>query len=204
MAPPPDPPRPRKRPSTAAGSAILDAILDAAEALIEEDGLDRFTTNRVGERAGVSVGSLYQYFPNKEAILAELGRRLERRVQVRLVEILEASSAEPISETAARVVDLLLGGIGGLRFRSVLQQAVPAGWTLDTTSAIDAQIRDRVEAELSRRDDVRPGPYPLMAWVVAHAVEGVIEAVVRTDHRMLETPALRAELIALVTRYLAR
>ncbi len=55
-----------------------------------------------------------------------------------------------------------------------------------------------------RRDDVRAGPYPLMAWVVAHAVEGVIEAVVRTDHRMLETPALRAELIALVTRYLAR
>jgi AcrR family transcriptional regulator len=204
MSPNPDPPRPRKSASTAAGSAIIDAILDAAEALIEEDGLERFTTNRVGERAGVSVGSLYQYFPNKQAILAELGRRLERRTQTRLVELLEETGAAPIGEVATRVVDLLLGGLGGLRFRSVLQQAVPTGWTLDTTSEIDAQIRDRVEAELSRRDDVRAGPYPLMAWVVSHAVEGVIEAVVRTDPHLLEAPAFRAELIELVTRYLTR
>jgi len=199
-----DRPRPRKTRSTRSGEAIIDAILAAAEALIEEDGLEKFTTNRVGERAGVSVGSLYQYFPNKQAILAELNRRLERRVQTQLSELLAACAALPIGQTAERVVDLLLGGIGGLRFRGALQRAVPYGWTDETSTEVDAHIRGSVEAELGRRADVREGPYQLMAWVVAHALEGVIEAVVRSQPALLESPAFRAELIELVTRYLVR
>lgn len=65
-------PQPPKPPRTGTGADIVESILAAAEWVIDREGLPRFTTNRVAERAGVSVGSLYQYFPNKDALMAAL------------------------------------------------------------------------------------------------------------------------------------
>jgi AcrR family transcriptional regulator len=73
---------PRKRPRQRRSEATVDAILEAAARILESDGLDALTTNAVADRAGVSVGSLYQYFPGKTALLAELIRR-ERGALVR-------------------------------------------------------------------------------------------------------------------------
>ena len=67
-------PLPRKQARQARARATRDAIVQAAAHILEEDGNARLTTNRVAERAGVSIGSLYQYYPNKEAILADLIR----------------------------------------------------------------------------------------------------------------------------------
>src|SRR5262245_33358365 len=60
--------KPRKSPQQARAKATVDAIVEATTQVLLEDGYDRFTTARVAERAGVSVGSLYQYFPNKAAL----------------------------------------------------------------------------------------------------------------------------------------
>jgi AcrR family transcriptional regulator len=62
----------RKRPQQARSAELVGAILDAAVQVLAKEGAQRFTTARVAERAGVSVGSLYQYFPNKAAILFRL------------------------------------------------------------------------------------------------------------------------------------
>jgi AcrR family transcriptional regulator len=63
---------PRKTPRQARSSELVRAILEAAVRVLEREGAARFTTVRVAEEAGVSVGSLYQYFPNKEALLFRL------------------------------------------------------------------------------------------------------------------------------------
>ncbi|MGO8093142.1 TetR family transcriptional regulator [Rhizobium leguminosarum] len=62
----------RKQPKQARSSELVAAILDAAAQVLAREGAQRFTTARVAERAGVSIGSLYQYFPNKAAILFRL------------------------------------------------------------------------------------------------------------------------------------
>jgi AcrR family transcriptional regulator len=180
----------------------VEAILTAAEAVIDEGGLAGFTTQRVVDRAGVSVGSLYQYFPSKESILAELARRLERRTQQHLIEIFEQSADVSLDVTAERVVDALLVGIGGLMFRRTLRREVPSGWIEDTSNAVDSDVRTRLEGELARRGDVRDGPYALMAMVIGHAIEGAIEAAVLVDPALAKTPVFRGELVQLVTRYL--
>ena len=196
-----DHPKPPKPPRTDIGAAIVESILAAAELVIDQEGLARFTTNRVAERAGVSVGSLYQYFPNKEAVLAELARRLERRTREQLAEILRGSSEIPLEETAARVVDAMLGGIGGLAFRRALLQEVPGAWREDAESQVDAEMREQVRELLAARGDVRRGEHALMAWVIAHAVEGAVEAAVRAAPELVRTPSFRAELIELVSCY---
>lgn len=62
----------RKIPKQVRSSELVSAILQAATQVLEQEGATRFTTARVAERAGVSIGSLYQYFPNKAAILFRL------------------------------------------------------------------------------------------------------------------------------------
>lgn len=72
---------PRKLPMQARAQATRKAIVEAAAQVISAGGLDAFNTNAVAERAGVSIGSLYQYFPNKDAIMAALiCRTQEQRI----------------------------------------------------------------------------------------------------------------------------
>lgn len=71
----------RKQPRQARSTALVTAILEAAIQVLAEEGAPRFTTARVAERAGVSVGSVYQYFPNKASILFQL--QLEEWQRVR-------------------------------------------------------------------------------------------------------------------------
>lgn len=71
---------PRKLPRQARSRALVDAILDAAARILAQHGREALNTNLVAEKAGVSIGSLYQYFPNREAIIAAVARRHGHRV----------------------------------------------------------------------------------------------------------------------------
>jgi len=77
---------PRKSPRQTRSEAMVEAILEAAVRVLEREGLASFTATRVAEVAGISVGSLYQYFPNKHALTAAL----IRREQAALVQAVEA------------------------------------------------------------------------------------------------------------------
>jgi AcrR family transcriptional regulator len=192
----------RKPPRTLAGGAIKDAVLDAAEALIAEDGIVRLTTNRVATRAGVSIGSLYQYFPNKESILAELVRRMERSTLELIDQALMLTESESLERTAAAIVDVLLGdNLGRVPTRAALRRAVPVEWCEPTSAEVDAQVRVALAKRFADRADIRQGPLA-MIWVIAHAVELVVESAVLHAPAMLHADDFRQELIELVVRYL--
>ncbi len=70
-----DPITPRKTPRQARAEATVEAIIEAAARILEREGLEAFNTNAIARQAGVSVGSLYQYFPGKDAVMAALIRR---------------------------------------------------------------------------------------------------------------------------------
>jgi len=72
---PPSPLEPRKAPSQSRSEKTVAAILEAAAQVLETDGLEGFNTNAVARRAGVSIGSLYQYFPGKDALTLALLHR---------------------------------------------------------------------------------------------------------------------------------
>src|SRR5258708_39356556 len=78
---------PKKSPRQERSRATVEAILQAATDILIRQGASRLTTNRIADRAGVNIASLYQYFPGKHAIIAELRRRhsAERRAAVRQV-----------------------------------------------------------------------------------------------------------------------
>ncbi|KKD04002.1 TetR/AcrR family transcriptional regulator [Streptomyces sp. WM6386] len=81
------PATPRKRPRQERSQETYDAIVEAAAQLFERDGYTRATTNHVAERAGVSIGSLYQYFPNKDALLYAVGEQHMRHLTAELASL---------------------------------------------------------------------------------------------------------------------
>ncbi|NDC64692.1 MAG: TetR/AcrR family transcriptional regulator, partial [Planctomycetia bacterium] len=69
---------PRKAPQQDRSRALVEWIVEGATRILAADGLAGLTTNRVAEVAGISIGSLYQYFPNKDAIVVAIIERAQR------------------------------------------------------------------------------------------------------------------------------
>jgi AcrR family transcriptional regulator len=91
----------RKEPKQARSAELVGTILEAAAQVLAKEGAQRFTTARVAEKAGVSVGSLYQYFPNKAAILFRLQSDEWRRTSALLGGILEDGRRPPLERLRA-------------------------------------------------------------------------------------------------------
>jgi len=101
MPPRKTPLAPRKAPSQSRARVTVEAILEGAAHILERDGVAGYTTNAVAERAGVSIGSLYQYFPNKDALTAAL---IDRETRLLLDDIgAAATHAEPATRMRAMV-----------------------------------------------------------------------------------------------------
>lgn len=97
-------PDPRKRPRQARSVATFEAILEAAARILESLGFAGFNTNAVAELAGVSIGSLYQYFPSKDALIVELIRRERAELSNRIVEAIQLNAAEGLKEKLKLII----------------------------------------------------------------------------------------------------
>jgi AcrR family transcriptional regulator len=115
----------RKRPKQARSTDLVAAILEAAAQVLAREGASRFTTARVAERAGVSVGSIYQYFPNKAAILFRLQSDEWRQTSELLREILEDTSRPPLARLRDLVLAFLRSECDEAAMRVALNDAAP-------------------------------------------------------------------------------
>src|SRR5215831_15391125 len=99
---------PRKTPVQTRAAVTVEAISEATIQVLLRDGVDRLTTTRVAERAGVSVGTLYQYYPNKQSLLfAVLEAHLER-VAAAVEAACEEVRGRPLAEMIRTVVEALV------------------------------------------------------------------------------------------------
>src|SRR3954471_6173990 len=115
----------RKQPQQARSNELVAAILNAAVQVLAKEGAQRFTTARVAERAGVSVGSLYQYFPNKAAILFRLQSDEWRRTSELLRGILVNQAKPPLVRLRALVHAFIRSECDEAAIRGALDDAAP-------------------------------------------------------------------------------
>jgi AcrR family transcriptional regulator len=176
----------RRSPRQQRAKSTVDAILEAATRILEAGEV--FTTNHVAARAGVSVGTLYQYFPDKTAILHALGAR-ER-----------AAMAEATREAVAAGVDparaAIRAQLTAFEGRSKARRAVLTAILRDPPTP---GMADEVDAGVAPL--VREGERPVHAFVISRAVMGVIRAAVLEDSPLLGTPDLEEALVRLVRGY---
>lgn len=194
----------RREAASEEGRRIVRSILEAAEALLQHERFSEVSTNRIAEAAGVSVGSFYQYFPNKESVLAELARTLERRalelLSARLASISGASTSHGVQEFVAVLFDVRMGN---LNMRRQLLEQVPREWFAEASTRVDTQVQELVRAFLvARAEEIAVDDVQAATFVLFHAVEAVVEAAVAAHPAMMEDGSLRRELTKLVTSYL--
>lgn len=115
----------RKTPKQARSNELVSAILQAATQVLEQEGAARFTTARVAERAGVSIGSLYQYFPNKAAILFKLQSEEWQRTGDLLGAILRNSAVTPRQRFHNLTLAFLQSECEEAAIRTALNDAAP-------------------------------------------------------------------------------
>lgn len=115
----------RKHPRQARSTELVLAILQAATQVLASEGAQRFTTARVAEKAGISIGSLYQYFPNKAAILFRLQHDEWQQTTAMLQSILENQSLPPLARLRALVHAFIRSECEEAAMRVALNDAAP-------------------------------------------------------------------------------
>lgn len=127
----------RKQPKQGRSNDLVAAVLDAAVQVLTTEGERQFTTARVAERAGVSVGSLYQYFPNKAAILFRLQADEWRRTVALLTSIMKDEAQPPLVRLRRLVHAFILSECEEAAVRRALADAAPL--YRDAPEAIEAK-----------------------------------------------------------------
>lgn len=196
----------RKMPRQGRAWQTVQTIFQATAQILATDGEGKLTTNRVAERAGFSIGTLYQHFPSMEAVLLAMIDVERRRVVAQLDRQLadaESSSAHPGDHLRLFIRTLVTSFGTGDRARRIL---LKRAWALDHTPQVIAMVRqvaDRIQVALERRryPDFPP-PDPATLFVVTRAVLGAIRAAVLEDSTLPGTPAFENALVRITLELL--
>lgn len=198
--------KPRKSPVQGRSRATVEAILEAAARVLVQDGYDRLSTNRVAATAGFSIGSLYQYFPSKEAIVAALAERtFDNELELiarRLNTVVGATTDQAVRE----LIDAIVESHGlDPKLRGAIIAQVPRVGALNKKLDVEDQVARLVELVLDQRgQEVRPVDHDMAAFILVHSVEAAIHAAVAKRPEYLRSDAFRDELATLVLGYLAK
>ncbi|TWH03188.1 TetR family transcriptional regulator [Nocardioides sp. J9] len=194
----------RKAPKQARSREMVERIVAAGRQVLVEHGYDAFSTNRVAAAAGVSPGSVYQYFPDKGAILDVVLDRYWAEVADQVA----ASLADRIGETGPGMVrataDALVGALEADPVAlQVLAEELPLGRNRDRRADLERRVRDMVAIYLAARPDASQRPDPAVAaWVVVLALENLALRWVLDQPAAVTREALLDEVVALVGGYL--
>jgi AcrR family transcriptional regulator len=177
----------RKQPKQARSNDLVTAILDAAVQVLTSEGAQRFTTARVAERAGVSVGSLYQYFPNKAAILFRLQSDEWRQTSALLRDILEERSEPPLARLRRLVHAFVRSECEEAQVRQALDDAAPL-----YRDAPEAQSAREASAHIFKAFmEALPGTSPDTRMVAAKLIKTTLREV---GSNYSQTPRTAAEI----------
>ncbi|MBW2526712.1 MAG: TetR family transcriptional regulator [Deltaproteobacteria bacterium] len=189
----------------------MDAILEAAAQVFEREGYARATTDRIAERAGVSIGSLYQYFPGKDAILATLAEQHADAGLARIRDLLStAGGIEGLARMELR--QLLQLFVEDLLELHQTQPRLQRLMFLETPPHPDGHARlSRAEDELAAEIAALLRAHPevsiarpdLAAWMVVHVTHGLIhDFIVHPPPRSTSRAQLVGHVVCLLEAYL--
>ena len=198
---------PRRSPRQERARITVEAILEAGAELFGDLGYARTTTNRIAERAGVSIGTLYQYFPGKDAVLARLLEDHHHDVHEALAASLEELSdpATDLEQGLRRLMERLVAlHLENPKVTRALRADVLAQSEVGTLRHGEAaEFNDVVAGMLARRPDVRDGVHRAMAAVIGQATGNLTRWLIHEAPPDLERAVLLEESVLMLHRYLS-
>lgn len=194
---------PRKRPRQARATVTLDAIFEATIQVLVSDGPRRLTTTRVAERAGVSVGTMYQYFPHKQALFYALNERYLDEVAGRVEDACRAQHGA----SAARMVEALVATYWQAKTERVevtraLYRSVAE---LDNQPMIDAfaqRVDEAAAAMFASASDAAFADLPTVVLTLLTSIFGTVRSVFERNLPTDQAAAVLQNLTVMCVTYL--
>jgi AcrR family transcriptional regulator len=193
------PERKGRTPRQARARATVDAILIAAAHILKTEGVERVTTNRVARLAGVSVGSLYQYFPNKQAVLAALQERYAEGFEAAIEGEIAKGDTLPLRDAIRSAVDRILALH---RIDPALHAQLssdPHPLSADEMRAYRLGMQRYLEAHAA---SLRPMDPALVSYVGTRVMEALLHGTAHDEPEWLDHPGFASEVTTLLVRYL--
>ncbi|MET0285189.1 MAG: TetR/AcrR family transcriptional regulator [Polyangiales bacterium] len=195
--------KPRKEARQERSRATVDSLLRASARILVRDGYAGLTTNAVAELAGVSVGSLYQYFPNKDALVTALIAEHVDTTMTRFRSDAASLFALPVERAIPRFVHIMIEmHRADPALHRVFAEQLPLGAfprlesSIKEGTALARAYLEAHKAELIVKD------LDVAAFLIVQTVDTLTHAAVIMRPELLETPSLENELVACLVRYL--
>jgi AcrR family transcriptional regulator len=190
----------RKNPKQQRAQATVDVILEATARILQTRGAKALTTNAIAELAGVSIGTLYQYFPNKKAIMTLLARKelaaTSDAVNAGITLEMEQGAAQ-LDPVRVRIRALINGFKGRQRARKALiEMLIANGLAAELARPVDL-VMQNILTQQSEQPTARPIK-PVTAYVLTRAVIGTLRAALMEESPFLGTLEFEDELVKLV------
>lgn len=193
----------RRQPKQRRSHETVDAILSAVVKILKRNGVAAVTTNRIAEVAGVSVGSVYQYFPDKRAIYLALHDRHVEEVSRLIDATLVERAAAPLEEILRALMEALIDAHSpDPELFGLLDAEVPHGST--GANLLQGRLRNALRLALGARREQPEGRRNLerTLFVVAHMIDALAHGVVLGRPRHLSVSAAKDEAMKAVMAYL--
>lgn len=189
----------RKMPKQERAEQTVKAIFDATLKILEKDGADGLNTNKVAAIAGISIGTVYQYFPNRQAILLALAKRENEMSLREHGATLEKRGILTLEESLREHVRLIVKLFGG---KSDVHRAILEAIMRDAPASLYSTA-EKIAAILKTKlsDGTRPGlrpPSDAMLFVMTRALASTIRAAVLERSPLLHTSEFEDELVRMV------
>lgn len=194
----------RKLPRQARAKRSIEAIFEATAHIVASEGAEGLSTNKVAQQAGVSIGTLYQYFPTKEAIVVAMIAQERLRVMSELQDML-VSAVQAARDPQAILRDRIRALLSAMGTGSHLNRAmVRLAWHMDHHEQVAQAQREGTEhlaiaLTAWKHPSLRP-PTPAMLFVATRAVIGVIRSASLENSPLLGSAELEDELVRMVWR----
>lgn len=186
--------KPRKVASQKRSRVTVDALVEATARILVKEGFDKASTNRIAEVAGVSVGSLYQYFPSKEALVAAVIARHQQEVMQTVRAELAEVLTQPVEKAVRQLVALAVKAHRvDPKLHRVVAEQIPRVGLLETLETVNrenyALFRTYLE---SHRDELRVDDLELASFICVTSIEALTHNAVLHCPRMLSDERMEA------------
>ena len=185
---------PRKEASQDRSLATVNALVGAMARILVKEGFDKASTNRVAEVAGVSIGSLYQYFPSKEALVAAVIERHNEEIMLTVRNELFDIATQPLAQGVRQLIAVAVKAHRvDPKLHRVLAEQIPRVGKLERVEAFNSRnyslFRDYLE---SRRDELGAPDLDLASFVCATSIEALTHNAVLHFPEPLSDEAMEA------------
>jgi AcrR family transcriptional regulator len=186
--------KPRKRATQGRSRATVDALVEATARILVKEGFDKASTNRIAEEAGVSVGSLYQYYPSKEALVAAVIDRHRQETMQVVRGALAKVASQPIEKAMRSLIAVAIEAHRiDPKLHRVLAEQLPRMGRLDNVEAFNREALALFRTFLeSRSDELRAIDLELATFVCVTSIEALTHTAVLDRPEMLSDEAVEA------------